>query len=89
MMTKNRGKNEKQGELFKTFLKDLISQKHPLVRLAHSIDWQSFEDHLEPSFKEGVGRPSLPVRMMVAMHYLKIRSFDQIGRVSRNFRDNS
>jgi IS5 family transposase len=72
MMTRSEKDNRpEQGRLFNTFLKDIIDLNHPMVRLADSIDWGSFEKVLAPSFCEESGRPSIPVRMMVGMHYLK------------------
>lgn len=72
MMTRNEtGNRPEQGRFFNPFLKDIIDRNHPMVRLADSIDWKNFEDALAPSFCDGNGRPSIPVRMMVGMHYLK------------------
>jgi len=72
MMTRSKkGNRPEQGRLFNPFLKDIIDLNHPMVRLADSIDWGCFEKVLAPSFCEGNGRPSIPVRMMVGMHYLK------------------
>ena len=45
-----------------------------MVKLADAIDWQSFEDGLSASFCADNGRPSCPVRLMVALHYLKYAS---------------
>lgn len=45
-----------------------------MVKLADAIDWQSFEDGLSGSFCAANGRPSCPVRLMVALHYLKYAS---------------
>ncbi len=72
MMTRSEKENgPEQGRLFNPFLKDIIDRSHPMVWLADSIDWSSFEEALAPSFCEGNGCPSIPVRMMVGMRYLK------------------
>lgn len=72
MMTRSeKAGGPEQGRLFNPFLKDMIDPRHPMVRLADSIDWGNFEEALAPSFCDGNGRPSIPVRMMVGMHYLK------------------
>ena len=72
MMTRSgKAGGPEQGRLFNPFLRDMIDLRHPMVRLADSIDWGSFEEVLAPSFCDGNGRPSIPVRMMVGMHYLK------------------
>ena len=49
----------------------LVSQEHPLYRLAEAIDWASFEAELGLLYAEAVGRPGLPTRLMVGLHYLK------------------
>lgn len=71
MFSKNKDKSADQGLLFNTYLKDIISLSHPLARLADTIDWASFEDGLEKCFCHDNGRPSLPARLMVGLHYLK------------------
>lgn len=48
-----------------------LNLSHPLVRLAESIDWQSFEDKFGRVAKPSGGRPALPTRLMVGLHYLK------------------
>jgi IS5 family transposase len=49
----------------------LVSHEHPLYRLAEAIDWTRFEVELGPLYAEAVGRPGLPTRLMVGLHYLK------------------
>jgi IS5 family transposase len=49
----------------------LVSHDHPLYRLAEAIDWTRFEADLGPLYAEAVGRPGLPTRLMVGLHYLK------------------
>ena len=63
-----------QLSLFKPLLGDIVSPRHAMVQLADAIDWQSFEDGLGASFCVENGRPSCPVRLMVALHYLKYAS---------------
>lgn len=74
MLNKNEEKEAVQGHLFKVFLKDIISASHPMIRLADSIDWKSFEDGLAGVFCAGNGRPSCSVRLMIGLHYLKYMS---------------
>ena len=71
MFSKNKDKSADQGLLFNTYLKDIISLSHPLARLANAIEWASFDDGLEECFCNDNGRPSLPTRLMVGLHYLK------------------
>lgn len=49
----------------------IVSHEHPLYRLAEAIDWSRFEAELGPLYAEAVGRPGLPTRLMVGLHYLK------------------
>ncbi len=48
-----------------------LNLSHPLVQLTESIDWQSFEDKFGRVAKPQGGRPALPTRLMVGLHYLK------------------
>jgi IS5 family transposase len=54
-----------------TPLKDLLNPEHPLYRLAAAIDWQVFEESFGKLYAEGLGRPALPTRLLVGLHYLK------------------
>lgn len=74
MMTKSDTRKEQQGDLFNPLSRDIVSPHHAMVKLADAIDWQSFEDGLSASFCADNGRPSCPVRLMVALHYLKYAS---------------
>ncbi|MBS1807409.1 MAG: transposase [Acidobacteria bacterium] len=50
---------------------ELFNREHPLYPLAGVINWQVFEEEFGPLYAEGVGRPALPTRLLVGMHYLK------------------
>ena len=47
MFNKNNDSLKVQSQLFNTYLKDIILSKHPLVFLANSINWSSFNEELE------------------------------------------
>ena len=49
----------------------IVSHGHPLYRLAEAIDWTRFESEFGSLYAEDVGRPGLPTRLMVGLHYLK------------------
>jgi len=49
----------------------IVSHEHPLSRLAEAIDWARFESEFGLLYAEDVGRPGLPTRLMVGLHYLK------------------
>jgi transposase, IS5 family len=71
MKPKKKPEGPIQSEMFKVFLKDLVSERHPLVKLADMVDWKVFDEKLTPTFCDDNGRPGLPVRLMVGLHYLK------------------
>jgi len=60
-----------QPELFRSALVNLVDRRHPLVRLAGLIDWDRFATAFGPLYREGVGRPGLPTRLMVGLHLIK------------------
>lgn len=60
-----------QPELFRARLDNMVDLRHPLVRLSGLIDWQRFEDAFGPLYTDGVGRPGLPIRLMVGLHLVK------------------
>lgn len=49
----------------------IVSHEHPLFQLAEAIDWTQFESEFGSLYAEDVGRPGLPTRLMVGLHYLK------------------
>ena len=60
-----------QPGLFRSRLDNMLNRRHPLYRLAHKIDWGFFEKELGPLYVEKVGRPGLPIRLLVGLHFLK------------------
>ena len=52
-------------------LKTQLNSQHPLFKLAQALDWDYFEQEFRPMTTPEGGRPSLPVRLMVGLHYLK------------------
>ncbi|MBT9314906.1 IS5 family transposase [Leptothoe spongobia] len=48
-----------------------LNPQHPLIKLAASIDWASFETSFSRATTSAGGRPPLPTRLMVGLHYLK------------------
>ena len=67
-----RGKSDesKQRDLFRPMLKDFIDLDHELVLLSDKIDWKYFEEEFD-EYYSNVGRPSMPVRLMVGCLLLK------------------
>ncbi|MBW4517875.1 MAG: transposase [Timaviella obliquedivisa GSE-PSE-MK23-08B] len=53
-----------------TLLAPLLKVDHPLVQLSSTLDWDYFEQEFA-SLASEVGRPPLPTRLLVGLHYLK------------------
>jgi transposase, IS5 family len=62
---------QSQEELFKSRLDQMLDQKHPLFRLANTIDWEYFKQEFGCYYIENKGRPGKPIRLLVGLHYLK------------------
>jgi len=69
-------KADLQRRIFETPLDEIINMEHPLVILASKIDWTSLEETFGKLYVPNFGRPGLPTRLMVGLHYLKY-AFDQ------------
>lgn len=52
-------------------LKAQLNAQHPLFKLAETLDWEYFEQEFGTTMTADGGRPPLPVRLMVGLHYLK------------------
>jgi IS5 family transposase len=48
-----------------------LNPQHPLLQLAQAIDWSYFEGEFSNLSTSEVGRPPLPARLLVGLHYLK------------------
>ncbi len=68
---KAKPKIRNQENLFKSRLDQILNNKHPLFVLANQIDWNFFEKEFGDYYCEDNGRPALPIRLMVGVHYLK------------------
>ena len=56
-----------QNDLLRSRLDQIIDPQHPLVRLGRSIDWGFLEARLGAVYRDGVGRPPLPTRLMAEL----------------------
>lgn len=61
---------KKQHDLFRPMLIDFIDVRHELVLLSDKMDWEYFEKEFS-GFYSQLGRPSMPVRLMVGCLLLK------------------
>jgi len=62
---------ESHGDLFRSSLEQILNRKHPLYVLANKIDWGRFDQSFGSLFVQNWGRPGLPTRLVVGLHYLK------------------
>jgi IS5 family transposase len=60
-----------QEELFRSRLEQMIDLGHELCQLANQIDWERFIKEFGQLYVEKTGRPGLPIRLLVGLHYLK------------------
>jgi transposase, IS5 family len=58
-------------DLFRARLSRQLDLRHPLVRLAGLIDWEVFEARFGALYHPHVGRPGVPIRLMVGLGYLQ------------------
>lgn len=52
-------------------LKDFLNASHPLYRLGGVVHWGQFEGQFGKFYAVEMGRPALPTRLLVGLHYLK------------------
>jgi transposase, IS5 family len=59
-----------QSDLFRLKLVNLIDVRHELCRLAERMEWPALVTQFGALYAEQ-GRPGVPIRLMVGLHYLK------------------
>jgi len=62
---------ESHGDLFRSSLEQILNRKNPLYQLANKTDWERFDKSFGALFVQNQGRPGLPTRLVVGLHYLK------------------
>jgi IS5 family transposase len=71
MRPKDNSFEESHGDLFRSGLEQILNRQHPLYVLANKIDWNRFDKSYGNLFAQKKGRPALPTRLVVGLHYLK------------------
>ncbi|HOX15569.1 MAG TPA: IS5 family transposase, partial [Smithellaceae bacterium] len=71
MQPKDNSFEEAHGELFRSSLEQILDRRHPLYVLANKIDWKRFDVSFGALFAQKKGRPALPTRLVVGLHYLQ------------------
>jgi len=62
---------QEPDDLFRARLSQQLDMRHPLVRLSGLIDWGAFEARFGELYHPHVGRPGIPIRLMVGLSYLQ------------------
>ena len=62
---------ERQQELFRTELSNIIDPGHALVKMARTIDWDRLEEVFGETFCPDNEPPAVSTRLMEALHYFK------------------
>ena len=88
MRPKEMSEQGTQDELFRSRLEQILNRKHPLFLLANQMDWSFFEQEFGPLYVEKVGRPGLPIRLIVGLHYLKYTFNESDESVVERFLEN-
>lgn len=52
-------------------LEQQLNKHHPLVKLGQSLDWEWFTQKFGRQMTASGGRPALPTRLLIGLHYLK------------------
>ena len=64
-------RDDRQPDLLRPTLDQIIDMGHPLVRLAERIDWSFLEHRFAGVCRAGAGQPPLPTRLVAGLMILK------------------
>src|SRR5438132_6324728 len=64
-------RDDRQKDLLRPALEEIIALGHPLVRLTREIDWGFLDTRFAGVCAAGAGQPRLPTRLMVGLLILK------------------
>ena len=71
MKPKKSPQRNRQHDLFRSELANMIDPNHPLVHLSKAVDWKRLKEVFGETYCLYNGRPVISTRLMVALHYLK------------------
>jgi hypothetical protein len=66
-----RSRDDRQKDLLRPALEEIIDLGHPLVRLAREIDWGFLDRRFASVCTPGPGQPGLPTRLVAGLFILK------------------
>jgi IS5 family transposase len=64
-------RDDRQKDLLRPALEDIIDLGHPLARLAREIDWVFLDSRFASVCAPGAGQPGLPTRLVAGLFILK------------------
>jgi transposase, IS5 family len=64
-------RDDRQDDVFRPPLNEIINLRHPLVRLAGEIDWDFLAERFSSVCGVGPGQPPLPTRLVAGLFILK------------------
>jgi IS5 family transposase len=64
-------RDERQKDLFRPALEQIIDMDHPLVQVGQEIDWVFLEQRFASVCTSGAGQPPLPSRLIAGLFVLK------------------
>ena len=67
----SRPRDDRQKDLLRPALDQIIDMGHPLVRLAEKIDWRFLDGRFGSVCQPGPGQPGLPTRLVAGLFILK------------------
>lgn len=67
----SRPRDDRQKDLLRPALDEIIDLGHPLVRLAQKIDWNFLDGRFSSVCQAGSGQPPLPTRLVAGLFILK------------------
>ena len=64
-------RDNRQKDLLRPALEEIVDLGHPLVRLAREIDWGFLDSRFAGVCASGAGQPPLPTRLVAGLFILK------------------
>jgi IS5 family transposase len=71
MKPKKPPEKNRQRDLFRVELCQIVDPKHSLIKLSSVVDWERLDELFGETYCPDNGRPAVSTRLMVALHYLK------------------
>ena len=65
-------RDDRQKDLLRPALEDIIDLGHPLARLAREIDWGFLDSRFAGMCASGAGQQPLPTRLVAGLFILKM-----------------